>query len=118
MPAGALPQCGMDMPKRWGWMCRYLNRLLPEQKRQGICWPEGAVRMEVADNGNGIPREELPFVFDRFYQVNKSEREASGGVGLGLAIAKRIMDLHTSSIEVFSEPHSSSRFDFSLPVYA
>ena len=79
---------------------------------------EGAVRIEVADNGSGIPREELPFVFDRFYQVNKSERGASGGVGLGLAIAKRIMDLHTGSIEVFSEPHSGTRFDFSLPVYA
>ena len=78
---------------------------------------EDAVRIEVADNGSGIPREELPFVFDRFYQVNKSERQASGGVGLGLAIAKRIMDLHTSSIEVFSEPHSGTRFDFSLPVY-
>lgn len=79
---------------------------------------EGQVRIEVADTGCGIPAEELPYVFDRFYQVNKSEREASGGVGLGLAIAKRILDLHTSSIAVDSRPEAGTRFDFSLPACA
>lgn len=76
------------------------------------------VKVEVADTGCGIAQDELPFVFDRFYQVNKSEREASGGVGLGLAIAKRILDLHTRSISVFSEPQSGTRFTFSLPACA
>ena len=65
-----------------------------------------------------IPAEELPYVFDRFYQVKKSEREASGGVGLGLAIAKRILDLHASTIAVVSSPQTGTRFDFALPRYA
>jgi signal transduction histidine kinase len=77
----------------------------------------GRVAVQVTDTGCGIPAEELPYVFDRFYQVKKSEREASGGVGLGLAIAKRILDLHASTIAVASSPQSGTRFDFALPVY-
>ena len=76
------------------------------------------VKVEVSDTGCGIAQVELPFVFDRFYQVNKSEREASGGVGLGLAIAKRILELHTRSISVFSEPQNGTRINFSLPASA
>ena len=76
------------------------------------------VEVQVTDTGCGIPPEELPYVFDRFYQVNKSEREANGGVGLGLAIAKRILDLHASSIKVISQPQSGTRFDFYLPACA
>lgn len=76
------------------------------------------VEVQVIDTGCGIPAEELPHVFDRFYQVNKSEREASGGIGLGLAIAKRILDLHASSIAVNSQPQAGTRFDFSLPACA
>jgi signal transduction histidine kinase len=76
------------------------------------------VDVQVADTGCGIPAEELPYVFDRFYQVKKSEREASGGVGLGLAIAKRILDLHASTIAVASSPQTGTRFDFALPRYA
>jgi two-component system OmpR family sensor kinase len=75
------------------------------------------VAVQVADTGCGIPAEELPYVFDRFYQVKKSEREASDGVGLGLAIAKRILDLHASTIGVASSPLTGTRFDFALPVY-
>ncbi len=78
----------------------------------------GRVAVQVTDTGCGIPAEELPYVFDRFYQVKKSEREASGGVGLGLAIAKRILDLHASTIAVASSPQTGTRFDFALPVYA
>jgi len=79
---------------------------------------EDQVAVQVADTGCGIAAEELPHVFDRFYQVNKSEREASGGVGLGLAISKRILDLHASTIAVNSSPQAGTQFDFSLPAYA
>jgi signal transduction histidine kinase len=73
------------------------------------------VAVRVADTGCGIPPEELPYVFDRFYQVKKSEREAGGGVGLGLAISKRILDLHASPIAVDRQADGGTRFDFQLP---
>lgn len=72
------------------------------------------VRIGIADTGCGIPAEELPHVFDRFYQINKNERDTNGTAGLGLAIAKRILDLHASTIHVDSAPERGTRFDFSL----
>jgi two-component system OmpR family sensor kinase len=64
--------------------------------------PEGAV-VEVADTGIGIAAEELPRIFDRFYRVEKSRGLSAGSAGLGLAITKRILDLHGSAISVSSE---------------
>ena len=65
--------------------------------------PAGAL-LEVADTGIGIPPEELPRIFDRFYRVEKSRGLAAGNAGLGLAITKRILDLHDSTIAVESAP--------------
>jgi signal transduction histidine kinase len=64
---------------------------------------EGA-HVEVADTGIGIPTEELPRIFDRFYRVEKSRGLADGNSGLGLAITKGILDLHGSAISVTSVP--------------
>ena len=64
---------------------------------------EGAL-VEVADTGVGIPSAELPRIFERFYRVEKSRDLAAGSAGLGLAISKRILDLHDSTITVASEP--------------
>ncbi len=77
----------------------------------------GRVNVRVADTGCGIPTRELANVFDRFYQVKQSAQGA-GGIGLGLAIAKRILDLHASQIVVASSPDDGTRFDFSLPAHA
>jgi two-component system OmpR family sensor kinase len=63
---------------------------------------KGAV-VEVADTGVGIPPDELPRIFDRFYRVEKSRGLAAGSAGLGLAITKRILDLHGSPISAASE---------------
>ena len=67
--------------------------------------PAGAhAVVEVSDTGIGIPREDLPRVFERFYRVEKNRQLAEGHAGLGLAIVKRIIDLHGSSISVTSQP--------------
>lgn len=76
----------------------------------------GPVSICVSDTGSGIPRDELPFIFERFYRVDKSRDSKSGGAGLGLAIAKRILDLHGSAISVQSAPGSGTSFRFDLPV--
>jgi two-component system OmpR family sensor kinase len=78
----------------------------------------GGVRVQVADTGHGIPSEELPRLFDRFYQAKKSQREVGEGVGLGLAIVKRILELHAVPIAVYSTLRAGTRFDFSLPASA
>jgi signal transduction histidine kinase len=64
---------------------------------------DGAL-VEIADTGIGIPDAELPKIFDRFYRVEKSRDLAAGSAGLGLAISKRILDLHQSTISVTSVP--------------
>jgi len=62
------------------------------------------VELSVQDSGPGIPAEDFPFVFDRFYRGDKSRRRVEGGSGLGLAIAKSIVELHGGVIRVESEP--------------
>ena len=63
---------------------------------------KGIVRIEVKDKGIGIPESEIPYLFERFYRVDSARGRSTGGVGLGLAIAKRIVDLHEGKVEVFS----------------
>ncbi len=75
----------------------------------------GQIRAQVTDTGCGIPPVELPYIFDRFYRVGKSHQERSGGAGLGLAIAKRILELHGSFIEAQSTINVGTTFTFHLP---
>ena len=67
------------------------------------------------DTGRGIPAEELPHIFERFYRVEKARGDALEGTGLGLAIVQRILQLHDSPIEVDSEPGVGTSFRFALP---
>jgi signal transduction histidine kinase len=76
--------------------------------------PEG-VRVEVTDSGEGIRPKDLPYVFDRFYRGEKSRNRATGGAGLGLAIARGIIEAHGGHIEVESQPGKYTRFYFILP---
>ncbi len=77
---------------------------------------EQSVRAEVADNGIGIPEDKLPRIFDRFYQVDLEARRR-GGVGLGLAICKQIIEAHGGRIGVTSQLGVGSTFYFELPRY-
>ncbi|MCG8604442.1 ATP-binding protein, partial [bacterium] len=72
------------------------------------------VRVKVSDTGCGIPKSEIPLIFERFYRVEKSRGRSAGGSGLGLAIAKRILDLHDSKILVDSVVDRGTTVAFDL----
>ena len=74
------------------------------------------VEVCVSDTGEGIPAEDLPHIFERFYRVDKSRARATGGSGLGLTIAKRLVEAHGGTITVQSELGKGSRFSFTLPI--
>jgi signal transduction histidine kinase len=72
---------------------------------------DGSVpEIAVADTGEGIPREALEKIFDRFYRVDSSRNRATGGQGLGLSIARRIAMLHDAELTVESGLGEGSRF--------
>lgn len=73
--------------------------------------------MIVKDSGSGIPEEDLPFVFERFYKADKSRtrKTARTGNGLGLAIAKNIIQAHGGTIKVTSKLHEGTTFTIRLP---
>lgn len=73
------------------------------------------VRMKVTDSGSGIPEEDLPFVFERFYKADKARTRGKSGTGLGLAIAKNIIDAHKGTISVHSKLGQGTTFSFFLP---
>jgi signal transduction histidine kinase len=74
------------------------------------------VEVSVSDTGEGIPAEDLPHIFERFYRVDKSRARATGGSGLGLTIAKRLVESHGGKITVQSKLGKGSRFSFTLPI--
>ena len=74
------------------------------------------VAITVTDTGMGIPREDIPLVFDRFYRSDKSRNKESGGHGLGLSIAKWIIDSHNGKIEVESTVGKGTKVSVLLPL--
>lgn len=74
------------------------------------------VRVLVRDTGEGIAREDLPHIFERFYRADKSRTRATGGTGLGLAIAKAWVEAMGGKIGVESEKEKGSEFWFALPI--
>ncbi|MDA3130692.1 ATP-binding protein [Aliibacillus thermotolerans] len=73
------------------------------------------ITITISDEGEGIPKEELPYLFERLYRVEKSRSRKSGGTGLGLAIAKEIIESHDGSIEIESELGKGTRVIIHLP---
>jgi two-component system, OmpR family, sensor kinase len=84
--------------------------------RVSLSKADGSAEVVVADNGIGIPAEDLPRIFDRFYRVDKARSRSQGGSGLGLSIAKWIAEAHGGSIRVESRPGVGSTFVVTLPI--
>jgi signal transduction histidine kinase len=74
-----------------------------------------AVRVEVSDSGEGISGEDQPHIFERFYRGEKSRSRLTGGAGLGLAIAKGIVEAHNGQIGVENKSEGGACFYFILP---
>ncbi len=73
------------------------------------------VKVVIRDTGEGISKEDLPFVFDRFFQSKDDTKSKIGGTGIGLSLAKEVIEMHSGAIEVESEVGIGSRFIVSLP---
>lgn len=76
---------------------------------------EASVVISVSDTGIGIPGQDLPRIFERFYRVDRARSRDSGGTGLGLALVRHVIERANGSIEVVSQPGEGSTFAMSLP---
>jgi two-component system phosphate regulon sensor histidine kinase PhoR len=72
------------------------------------------IEIAVIDNGIGIPLNDLPRIFERFYRVDKGRSRELGGTGLGLSIVKHIIEAHGGKVTVQSQPGKGSEFSFTL----
>ena len=120
-----VPEGSVAVPADEGLLLQLLLNLLdnatkytPAGGEVTVGWSvaEDSVELWVSDDGVGIPEEHIPFVFDRFYRVDKARSRADGGVGLGLAITRWIAEAHGGSIGVESAPGKGSSFKVRLPL--
>ena len=76
---------------------------------------DNGVKIIVKDTGIGIPKEQLPHIFDRFFRVDKARYRDTQGTGLGLAIVQSIMELHGGKIHVSSQPKVGTQVELIFP---
>ena len=75
---------------------------------------DDSVLVAVEDHGIGIAKENMPRIFDRFYHLEKHEDNLFGGIGLGLAIIRQVIEQHQGRLDVDSEPNKGSTFTMTL----
>lgn len=116
-----LPPCDIDSQRISQVLRNLLENAITHTSKGGAITVaarqlQGYVEVSVIDTGEGIPAEHLPNVFERFYRADKSRTRATGGSGLGLTIARRLVEAHGGKIGVQSEVGEGSRFYFTVPV--
>ena len=84
--------------------------------RVALSQADGFAVASVSDTGIGIDPEDIPRVFDRFWRADRARSREQGGAGLGLSIAKWIVDMHGGSISTESEPGKGSVFTIRVPL--
>jgi signal transduction histidine kinase len=82
----------------------------------GIDLKGGMAEVWLRDNGSGIPEDTLPYIFERFFRVDKSRSRTNGGSGLGLAIVKKFVEAHGGQVRAESTPGRGTRISFTLPL--
>ncbi len=91
--------------------------LIPNGKVQIILKKEKhTILIEVIDNGIGIPEEDIPYIFERFYRSDISRAKNTGGSGIGLTITKRLVESHDGKISVKSKLNEGTKFIIELPL--
>jgi hypothetical protein len=102
--------------------CDRRSRLRTQESETDVAPPELTAReyvvIYIADQGIGIPASDLSHVFDRYYRVDSSLRRTTAGAGLGLYLAKAIVDAHGGRIWATSDPGKGTTFFVALPVDA
>ncbi len=119
------PVKNLFVPGDREWLCLALVNILENSIRHGrdgsrivitVTPGDGSATVEIEDDGPGIPEADLPYVFERFYRVDKARSRKSGGTGLGLSIVKHIMEAHGASYTMESTEGKGSIFRFTLPL--
>ncbi len=89
----------------------------PEGSRIVVRWriEDSQVCLEVEDNGNGIPEQDLPRIFERFFRVDKARSREMGGTGLGLSIVKHLAQAMKGTVRASSRIGQGTRFVVKLP---
>ena len=118
---GTLPEVSIDRRRITQAMDNLLDNAMVHTPEGGSVTVSAAsdwsrVTITVADTGEGIPVDLLPFVFERLYRVDPSRTRATGGTGLGLTIARQLIEAHRGTIRVESRSGEGSRFIFHLPL--
>lgn len=119
---GDLPRLWADQHRLGQVLANLLDNALRHTSRGGQVWvaagaDDGVLTITVTDDGEGIPSEHLPHVFDRFYRADAARTREHGGAGIGLAIAKALVEAHEGHIAADSlGPGTGATFAITLPV--
>lgn len=118
--AGTCPNILADPDRMIQVIYNLVNNAIKYTQEKGqirIDFSEGKdqVNLSISDNGYGIPSDELPYIFERFYRADKSRNRDTGGSGIGLAIVKSIIQAHQGEIEAISTLDVGSTFTVRLP---
>jgi len=116
-----LPHVAADQERIAQVLRNLLSNAIRHTPEQGKIWlttsrDESMLRISVRDSGVGIAPEHLPYLFERFYRADASRSRATGGSGLGLAVARQVVQAHGGQITVESQPGQGSCFTFTLPL--